>query len=77
LAAQYSVHPTGGHLRVFRQFAWLEVGSGKAVLPHPAQPPVTRAVKRVMIIIEYNKEYINDEKTSRNYPVSSLDDGLW
>jgi len=24
------VHPTGGSRRVFRQFAWLEFGSGKA-----------------------------------------------
>ncbi len=28
-AAQHSVHPTGGSLRVFKQFVRLEVGSGK------------------------------------------------
>lgn len=34
------VHPTGGSLRVFGQFSWLEVGSGKAALSRPTQPPV-------------------------------------
>jgi len=38
------VHPTGGSLRVFRQFSWLEVGSGKMAFSQPAQPPVTQAV---------------------------------
>jgi hypothetical protein len=38
------VHPTGGSLRVFRQFAWLEVGSVKAALPRPAHQRVTQAV---------------------------------
>ena len=42
--AQHSVHPIpsklrgghgGGSRRVFRQFAWLGVGSGKMALPHP------------------------------------------
>jgi len=28
-SAQHSVHPTGGSLRVFRQFAWLKAGSVK------------------------------------------------
>jgi hypothetical protein len=40
------VHPTGGSLRVFRQFAWLEVGSVKMVLSHPAHQRVTQAVRR-------------------------------
>jgi len=35
-AAQHSVHPTGGSLRVFGQFAWLEAGSGKVALSRPA-----------------------------------------
>jgi len=30
-AAQHSVHPTGGSRRVFKQVAWLEVGSIKVV----------------------------------------------
>jgi hypothetical protein len=42
--AQQSVHPTGGSLRVFRQFAWLEAGSGKVVLSHPTHQRVTLTV---------------------------------
>ena len=37
-AAQHSVHPTGGSLRVFRQFAWLGVDSGKMALSRPTPP---------------------------------------
>jgi hypothetical protein len=44
IAAQHSVHPTGGSLRVFKQFARLEVGSVKVSLSRPAHQPVTRAV---------------------------------
>ena len=43
-AAQHSVHPTGGSLRVFGQFAWLEVGSVKVALSLPAHQRVTPAV---------------------------------
>ncbi len=42
--AQHSVHPTGGSLRVFRQFAWLKLGSVKAALSRPAHQRVTPAV---------------------------------
>jgi hypothetical protein len=42
------VHPTGGSLRVFRQFTWLEAGSGKVALSRPAQPPVTQTVRRFL-----------------------------
>ncbi len=42
--AQHRVHPTGGSLRVFRQFAWLEVGSGKIAFSRPAHPQVTLPV---------------------------------
>jgi hypothetical protein len=38
------VHPTGGSLRVFRQFVWLEVDSGKAAFSRPAHPRVTHTV---------------------------------
>jgi hypothetical protein len=38
------VHPTGGSRRVFRQFAWLGVGSGKMTLSRPAHQRVTPAV---------------------------------
>jgi hypothetical protein len=43
-AAQHSVHPTGGTLRVFRQFFWLEVGSRKVAFSRPAHQRVTQAV---------------------------------
>ena len=42
--AQHSVHPTGGSLRVFRQFVWLGVGSVKVALSRPTHQPVTQAV---------------------------------
>jgi hypothetical protein len=45
-AAQHGVHPTGGTLRDFRQFAWLEVGSVKVVLSRPTHQRVTHTVRR-------------------------------
>jgi|SRR6266496_2588607 len=45
--AQHSVHPTGGSLRVFKQFAWLETGSAKVELPRPAHQRVTQTVGRL------------------------------
>jgi hypothetical protein len=42
--AQHSVHPTGGTLRVFRQFTWLGVGSGKMAFSPPAHQRVTPTV---------------------------------
>ena len=45
-AAQHSVHPTGGSLRVFKHFAWLEVGSVKMALSRPTHQRVTQAVSR-------------------------------
>jgi hypothetical protein len=47
-AAQHSVHPTGGSLRVFRQFVWLGVGSGKMALSRPAHQRVTHTVGRAI-----------------------------
>ena len=44
--AQHSVHPTGGSLRVFREFAWLEVGSVKKALSRPTHQRVTQTVGR-------------------------------
>ena len=38
------MHPTGGSLRVFRQFAWLEVDSVKMAFSRPAHQRVTQAV---------------------------------
>jgi len=43
-SAQQSVHPTGGSLRVFKQFALLEVGSGKAAFSRPTHQRVTPTV---------------------------------
>ncbi len=34
-AAEHSVHPTGGSLRVFKPFSWLEADTDKIVLSHP------------------------------------------
>ena len=44
IAAQHSVHPTGGSLRVFRQLSWLEVGSAKMAFSRPTHQRVTPAV---------------------------------
>jgi len=41
------MHPTGGSLRVFERFAWLEVGSGKMALSRPAHQRVTLTVETV------------------------------
>ena len=40
------MHPTGGSLRVFKRFAWLEVGSAKEALPRPAHQRVTPTVRK-------------------------------
>ena len=40
------MHPTGGSLRVFRQSAWLGVGSVKAAVSRPTHQRVTPAVGR-------------------------------
>ena len=49
------MHPTGGSLRVFKRFVWLEVGSGKMSLSRPAHQPVTHTVGRLR---EYNNHMI-------------------
>jgi len=58
------VHPTGGSLRVFRQFAWLEVGSVKVALSRPAHQRVTPAVGRAMLKNQRGKKmfYIDIDK---------------
>src|SRR5215212_6368142 len=61
IAAQHSVHPTGGSLRVFRQFAWLEVGSVKMALSRPTHQRVTQAVGQFVVeraILETNRNEI-------------------
>jgi hypothetical protein len=57
------VHPTGGSLRVFRLFAWLEVDSGKLVLSRPAHQRVTRAVGQLKIILLI-KEFVMSKKSN-------------
>jgi len=42
------VHPTGGSLRVFKPFVWLQAGSVKVALSHPAHQRVTQAVGRLI-----------------------------
>jgi hypothetical protein len=41
------VHPTGGSLRVFKQFSWLKAGSVKVALSRPAHQRVTLTVGRL------------------------------
>jgi len=53
--AEHSVHPTGGSLRVFKQFAWLGVGSVKMALSRPAHQRVTPAVRRFASENQYRK----------------------
>ncbi len=74
------MHPTGGSRRVFREFAWLGAGSGKAALPPPAHPRVTQAVGRFVsskliseVIVEYQKDEQKDheEKNIEALPLSS------
>jgi hypothetical protein len=45
------VHPTGGSLRVFKRFSWLEAGSVKVALSHPTHQRVTRAVRQSLIML--------------------------
>ena len=47
------MHPTGGSLRVFRRFSWLEAGSAKVALPRSAHQPVTLAVGQFNIIMKF------------------------
>jgi hypothetical protein len=55
-SAQHSVHPTGGSLRVFRQFAWLEASPGKVALSPPAHPRVTHPVGRINQHLDFMEE---------------------
>ena len=50
--AQQCVHPTGGSLRVFRQFAWLGVGSVKMAFSRPTHQRVTPAVRWHVFFLE-------------------------
>ena len=52
------MHPTGGSRRVFEQFAWLGVGSGKVASSHPAHQRVTPTVS--LLFAYFMKPYLND-----------------
>ena len=53
VAAQHSVHPTGGSRRVFKRFSWLEAGSVKMALPRLAHQRVTQAVSPKRFLFEW------------------------
>ena len=55
------MHPTGGSLRVFEAFVWLEAGSGKIALPRPAHQRVTPAVSWLKSFRETTEEILRIE----------------
>jgi hypothetical protein len=63
---QHSVHPTGGSLRVFKQFVWLEVGSGKMALPRPAHPRVTLTVGLLVTKSKGNDDFSSQNSSSHS-----------
>jgi hypothetical protein len=69
-AAQQGVHPTGGTLRVFRQFTWLEVDSAKMALSHPAHQRVTLAVGRLSLEDEKARESENHHQSNKPFVFS-------
>ena len=66
IAAQHSVHPTGGSLRVFKQFLWLKAGSVKAALSRPTHQRVTPAVGTLLAKQKHysGKRYENKKEYS-------------
>jgi hypothetical protein len=72
-AAQHSVHPTGGSLRVFRHFAWLEVGSGKMALSRSAHQRVTQTVGRSLAkVTKINRERCSRHKRNPSRPLKII-----
>jgi hypothetical protein len=67
-AAQHSVHPTGGSRHVFKQFVWLEVGSGKVALPRPTHQRVAQAVGYTSwrFLYDHNKRKKLDDNYCRD-----------
>jgi hypothetical protein len=63
------VHPTGGTLRVFKQFVWLGVGSDKIALSHPTHLRVTQTVSRLVASIEVRENKNEVAKVELNYYV--------
>jgi len=56
------VHPTGGSLRVFKPFAWLEVGSVKMALSRPIHQRVTQAVSPLGKDKKAEIQFLNDKQ---------------
>ena len=52
---------TAGNRRVFRQFFWLKVGSGKVALSRPAHQRVTQAVGRFLAKQKVKEEFFTNE----------------
>jgi hypothetical protein len=50
------VHPTGGSRRVFKQFSWLGVDSGKMASSHPAHQRVTHTVRQVRTFYDFETQ---------------------
>ena len=54
------MHPTGGSLRVFKPFAWLEVDSVKAALSRPAHQQVTQTIGQLGTSKHVNTDYVSE-----------------
>jgi hypothetical protein len=58
-------------VRVFRHFAWLEVGSGKTALSHPSRQQVTQTISPLPsreFLEVFSKESIcSDQKVKIHY----------
>jgi hypothetical protein len=65
------VHLTGGRLRVFKQFVWLEVYSDKMALSRPAPAQVTQTVRRLFNVQEIRNSR-NKEKFVNNNRIALL-----
>ena len=71
------MHPTGGSLRVFWHFVWLEVGSVKAALSRPAHQRVTQTVGQLITLKNRNMndvvDYITREIGTEPVPYELVD----
>ena len=57
------MHLTGGSLRVFKQFPWLEVGSVKLALPRPTHQRVSRKDHTGRAASRWAFHSVNNRKT--------------
>ena len=62
------MHPTGGTRRVFRQFAWLEVGSVKMALSRPTHQRVTQAVSQHFAVKDLNRKVV----TKKSFKIKAI-----